>query len=133
MPRRIEVESLGNRTTGPFSDAVSAGDLIFVSGQASVSSDGKIIEDSFRNEMLRSFDNVKSVLQRCGLTLEDVVSTRAYVQNPADLDEYNTLYRDVFAPPYPARTTLVGCLAEGLKFEVDVIAARNSSDEQFFR
>jgi 2-iminobutanoate/2-iminopropanoate deaminase len=51
------------------------------------------------------------------------------VAQQADLAEYNQLYRTLFRAPYPARTTLIGCLGDLLKFEVDVVAYRESSAE----
>lgn len=106
----------------PFSPAVRAGDFVFVSGQASVDTTGQIVADTFAGEFRRSLENVRAVLAAAGLTLADVVQVRSYVDNPADLPEYNRLYRDYFAEPYPARTTVVNCLGGALKYEIDVTA-----------
>src|SRR5690606_29396319 len=106
----------------PFSPAVRAGDFVFVSGQASVDDTGQIVVDSFEGEMRRSFENVRRVLAGAGLGLEHVVQVRAYVASQSDLPEYNRLYPQWFAQPYPARTTIIGCLGDLLKFEVDVVA-----------
>jgi 2-iminobutanoate/2-iminopropanoate deaminase len=106
----------------PFSPGVRAGDFVFVSGQASVDETGKIVNDTFEGEMRRSFENVKKVLRGAGLKLEHVVQVRNYVANQSDLAEFNRIYRDYFTEPYPARTTIIGCLGTLLKFEVDVVA-----------
>ena len=106
----------------PFSPAVRAGDFIFVSGQASVDASGKIVPDTFEGEFRRAFQNVERVLAGAGLALRDVVQVRSYVDRPADLTEYNRLYREMFHEPHPARTTLVACLGGVVKFEVDVVA-----------
>ena len=106
----------------PFSPAVIAGGFVFVSGQASVDETGKIISDNFAGEMCRSFDNVAKVLAGASLNLSDVVQVRSYVRDATDLSEYNALYREIFSEPFPARTTITGCLPETLKFEVEVIA-----------
>ncbi|MGL4460916.1 MAG: RidA family protein [Planctomycetia bacterium] len=113
----------------PFSPAVAAAGLVFVSGQASVDDAGKIVEDSFEGEMRRSIDNVRRILAADDLDLTDVVQVRSYVDRKEDLAEYNRLYREFFKEPYPARTTLVGCLGGALKFEIDVIAAERSSSD----
>jgi 2-iminobutanoate/2-iminopropanoate deaminase len=110
-------------TNLPFSAAIEAGGFVFVSGQASVGDDGKIISDTFANEMHRTFANLKRILDAAGLDFSDIVQVRSYVKNPQDLPEYNTLYREYFKEPYPARTTLVACLGTVL-YEVDVIAYR---------
>jgi 2-iminobutanoate/2-iminopropanoate deaminase len=108
----------------PFSPAIEAGQFVFVSGQASVDQNGTIVADTFQGEMARSIDNVAKVLANANLTLRDVVQCRCYVGRAEDLEEYNRLYREYFAPPFPVRTTLVNCLGS-LKFEIDVVAFRS--------
>ena len=106
----------------PFSPAVRAGGFVFVSGQASVDESGKIVADTFEGEFRRSLENVKRILHAAGLTLADVVQVRSYVDDMADLQEYNRLYREFFTEPFPARTTVVNCLGGALKYEIDVTA-----------
>lgn len=106
----------------PFSAAVQAGDFLFVSGQASVDMNGQIVEDSFENECRRSFENVRKILNSRGLSFKDVVQVRNYVGKQEDLAEFNRIYREFFSEPFPARTTIMGCLGTLLKFEVDVVA-----------
>ncbi|WP_437223673.1 RidA family protein [Planctomicrobium sp. SH661] len=107
----------------PFSPAVQAGPFFFVSGQASVDDEGAIVSDSFEGEFRRSFRNIERILQNAGLSLKDVVKVNSYVDHAGNLAEYNRLYREIFSAPFPARTTLVGCLdGTNLKYEVDVIA-----------
>lgn len=108
----------------PFSPAVRAGGFVFVSGQASVDEAGRIVTDTFEGEARRSFENLRRVLRAAGLDLGDVVQVRGYVGRQEDLAGYNRIYADFFAPPYPARTTLIGCLGTLLKFEVDAVAYR---------
>lgn len=105
-----------------FSPAVRAGDFVFVSGQASVDETGKIVADTFEGEFRRSLENAKRVLAAAGLSLADVVQVRSYVDDPADLPEYNRLYREHFAEPFPARTTIVNCFGGALKYEIDLVA-----------
>lgn len=103
----------------PFSPAIRAGSLVFVSGQASVDETGRIVADDFAGEMRRSIENLRRVLQGAGLRLQDLAQVRAYVDDPADLPTYNTIYREYFSEPLPARTTLIGCLGGVVKFEID--------------
>ncbi|MET6998140.1 RidA family protein [Chitinophaga defluvii] len=106
----------------PFSPAILAGDYLFVSGQASVDKEGNIIKGTFEEECRRSFENVKTILAAAGCSLEDVVQVRNYVGKQEDLAAFNAIYREYFSEPFPARTTLIGCLGELLKFETDVVA-----------
>jgi 2-iminobutanoate/2-iminopropanoate deaminase len=107
--------------THNFSPALAAGGLLFVSGQASVQ-DGVIAPGTFAEEMARSIENLRHILESWDLTLRDVIRVGAYVRDPDDLIEFNLLYPQYFAAPMPARTTLTGCLPDTLKFEIDVVA-----------
>ena len=93
-----------------------------MSGQASVDDQGRIIRGTFEQEMRRSMDNLKRVLASAGLGLSDVVQVRSYVADKNDLAEYNRIYAELFTPPRPARTTLIGVLADVLSFEIDAVA-----------
>lgn len=108
----------------PFSPAVEANGFVFVSGQASVDETGNIISGTFDQEMRRSMANVERVLGSAGLSLRDVVRVTSYVRDSVDGPRYNELYREYFSEPFPARTTLLNCLPDSLRFEVDVIAVR---------
>lgn len=110
----------------PFSPALQVGDWVFVSGQASVDESGTIVKDTFEEECRRSFENVKKVLAGAGLTMDDVVQVRNYVGKQEYLPEFNKIYREYFKEPYPARTTIMNCLGDLLKFEVEVIAIKPS-------
>lgn len=106
----------------PFSPAVRAGGFVFVSGMASADANGTIVHDTFENEARRTYRNLANVLSAAGLGFADVVQVRCYLQNQADWDAHNRIYREFFCDPYPARTTLVGCLGDMVKYEVDLIA-----------
>jgi 2-iminobutanoate/2-iminopropanoate deaminase len=110
----------------PFSPVVVVGDLVLVSGQASVDETGTIVGDSFEGEFRRSIDNVRRVLAAAGCDLSHVVQTRNYVRDHADLPLYNRLYAETFSRPYPARTTIVNCLGPQLRYEIEVVAVRPS-------
>jgi len=123
VPRVKVISSEGVPTSHlPFSPPLQVDDWVFVSGQASVDAAGQIVHDTFEGEFRRSMDNLKAVLQGAGLELRHVVQLRSYVDSPKDLPEYNRLYREYFSEPFPARTTLVGCLGGTIKYEVDVTA-----------
>ena len=106
----------------PFSPAIRAGDYVFVSGQASVDDTGKIVVGTFEEECRRSFENLRKILAAAGLDFSDVIQVRNYVNSQDDLAEFNRIYREFFSEPFPARTTIMGCLGTLLKFEVDVVA-----------
>ena len=96
----------------PFSPAITVGETIYVSGQASVDDSGNIVSNTFAGEFRRSIENMR------------VVQTRNYVRDPADLKEFNELYREFFKAPFPVRTTITNCLPEVLKYEVECVAVK---------
>ncbi|MEX2568563.1 MAG: RidA family protein [Cyclobacteriaceae bacterium] len=110
------------QSTLPFSPALKVGNLVFVSGQASVDDNGKIVNDDFEGEVRRSFENARRILAAASLDFSHVVQVRNYVARQEDLGQFNQIYKEYFQSPYPARTTLIGCLGTLLKFEVDLIA-----------
>ncbi len=113
----------GAKSGLPFTPAIIAGDLMFVSGQASVDAEsGAIISGTFEQEMRRSIENLRAVLQAGGLTLDHVINVKSYVAEQSDLAEYNKIYAEYFSQPVPTRSTIVGVLGTMLKFELDCVA-----------
>jgi 2-iminobutanoate/2-iminopropanoate deaminase len=106
----------------PFSPATQVGNLLFVSGQASVDETGKIVADTFEGEVRRSLENLRRVLEGAGSSLRQVVQTRNYVRDPENVQAFNQLYREYFSEPFPARTTITNCQPETLQYEVECIA-----------
>jgi 2-iminobutanoate/2-iminopropanoate deaminase len=106
----------------PFSPAVRVGELVFVSGQASVDRSGAIVAGTFEQEMRRSLENLSAILAAAGSDLGHVVQTRNYVRDATDLTTFNRIYREYFQAPYPARTTITNCLNEQLRYEIDCVA-----------
>ena len=124
MPSDITpIDGVGVIKSGlPFSPGIRAGDYVFVSGMASADKNGRIIHDTFDNEARRTYENLRSVLRSTGLDFNRVVQVRCYLQRQEDWDAHNRIYREYFSEPFPARTTLVGCLGDLVKYEVDCIA-----------
>lgn len=106
----------------PFSPVVRVDDMLYVSGQASVDDQGKIIVGDFEEEFKRSVKNLDRILIAAGSSLDKIVQARCYVDNPEDLSEFNRLYAETFKAPYPARTTILQCFNGVLKFEIDCVA-----------
>ena len=108
----------------PFSPSVAYGDLIFVSGQASVDANGKLVPGDFESEFRLSLGNLKKILEHSDSGLAWVIQTRNYVRDAANLPLFNRLYLEYFRPPFPARTTITNCLPETLHFEIECVATR---------
>lgn len=124
MEKKIPITgSNAPRSFLPFSPGIQSGQFVFISGQASVDAEGNIVPDSFEEECRRSFRNLKAILEQAGLGMKDVVQVRNYIGRQENLQAFNKIYKEFFDEPYPARTTLIGCLGDLLKFEVDAVAS----------
>lgn len=107
---------------GPYSHAVIAGGLAFLSGQRPVDPSTGSIPADFGSQVRQVFDNIGVVLTDLGVGFGDVVKVGGYLSDLARFDEYNVIYRTYFSEPYPARTT-VQCVLRGIDVEVDVVVA----------
>ncbi len=119
----LKIVEQGAKSDLPFSPAIVAGDLVFVSGQASVDrTDGHIINGSFEEEMRRSIENMEAILKAEGLSLDHVINVSCYLARPEDVAEHNRIYAEYFSEPRPTRTTITGVLGTMLKYELDCVA-----------
>ncbi|GAA4749759.1 RidA family protein [Flavisolibacter ginsenosidimutans] len=108
--------------TGAYSDGVVVGDLLFVSGQASVDfATSKFILGTIEEETERTLQNIKAILEAAGATMNDVVKCTVHLADINEFDRYNKVYATFFSGIRPARTTVQSVLAEGLKVEIDCI------------
>ena len=109
---------------GPYSHAVRAGDLVYLSGQAPLDpATGKLVEGDVSAQTERVFANLSVVLTAAGLAFDHVVKVNVYLTDLADFAAMNRVYAGVFTPPYPARTTVaVAGLPLGAQVEIELVA-----------
>jgi len=108
--------------TGAYSDGVLVNGFLFVSGQASVDfKTSKFILGTIEEETTRTMDNLKTIIEAAGATMDDVVKCTAHLADINDFDRYNKVYASYFTGIKPARTTVQSVLAENLKVEIDCI------------
>ena len=111
---------------GPYSQAIEAGDFIFVSGQIPlIPATGELVEGSDEVQAARLLENLKAILEAAGSSLESVVKTTVYITNMDDFAKVNGIYGQYFQENPPARVCVeVSKLPKGALVEIDVIAAR---------
>ena len=124
MPRDVYTSDRIAPPVGPFSPAVRAGDLLYLSGQvAQDPSTGNLVEGGIDAQASQIFRNVAAVLEAAGRGFDDVVRVGVYLRDMADFKAMNAVYERQFARPYPARTVIgVASLPLGAAVEIDVIA-----------
>ncbi len=110
---------------GPYSQAIEAGEMVFVSGQLPVQlADGQIPE-GIEAQARTSLNNVVEVLKAAGCTMDDVVKTTVFLSDIANFGVVNGIYAEYFKAPYPARSCFqVGALPKGSLVEVEAIAVK---------
>lgn len=109
---------------GPYSQAVRAGDFVFLSGQIPLDpKTGALVTGSIAEQTERVLDNLGAVLGAAGCTFEDVVRTTIYVVDLGDFQVVNETYAKRFTTTLPARATVqVAALPKGARVEIDAIA-----------
>jgi 2-iminobutanoate/2-iminopropanoate deaminase len=113
------------KAIGPYSQAVRAGQLLFVSGQVPLDpATGQLVTGDIAAQTRRVFDNLKAVLAAGGRSFADVVRTTVYLADMNDFATVNEVYGTYFTEPYPARATVqVARLPKDARVEIDVIAS----------
>ena len=108
----------------PYSQAISAGGLVFVSGQLSLRPDhAEIVGDSITEQTEQVFANLSAILEAAGSGLDRLVKTTVYLADLGDFGEMNEVYARHVGDAPPARATIeVAALPSGAKVEIEAIA-----------
>lgn len=109
---------------GPYSQGVSAGPWVFVSGQIPLEPGGTaLVAGGVAAQTERCLRNIAAILKAAGLGLEDVVKTTVYMTDLSGFPEMNEVYARHFPPPHPVRATVeVSALPKGAAIEIDAVA-----------
>lgn len=109
---------------GPYSQAVRAGNLLFLSGQIALDpATGQLVDGDVREHTKRIMENLKAVLEGAGATLDHVVKTTIFLTDMGDFDAVNEVYGSYFAAVPPARSCVqVAALPKGVPIEIEMIA-----------
>ncbi len=110
---------------GPYSQALSIGDMMFLSGQIPVDPETGSIPETIEEQTLQSINNIKNILKENGMTIANVVKTTVFLSDINDFTAMNSVYGNHFRDPYPARSCVqVAAIPKGCKVEIECIAIR---------
>jgi 2-iminobutanoate/2-iminopropanoate deaminase len=111
---------------GPYSQAVQAGNLVFVSGQLPIDpATGVFAGEDVASQTRQSLNNVKAILEAAGYTMADVVKTTVLRHEIADFAAMNAVYAEFFTGNCPARAAFaVKDLPKGALVEIEAVAAK---------
>jgi 2-iminobutanoate/2-iminopropanoate deaminase len=113
------------KAIGPYSQAVKAGQLLFLSGQVALDpATGQLVEGGVAEQTRRVFENLGAVLAAANRSFADVVRTTVFLADMNDFAAMNEIYGQYFREPYPARATVqVARLPKDARVEIDLIAS----------
>lgn len=110
---------------GPYSQAVTSGDFLFLSGQIGIDPATGNLTSTTEEQTTRAMENLRAVLQESGLSFEDVVQVRIYLVNMSDWTAVNGIYGSYFTDRYPARSTVqIAGLPKGALVEIEMMAQK---------
>jgi 2-iminobutanoate/2-iminopropanoate deaminase len=112
------------KAIGPYSSALRAGQLLFISGQIPFdASTGAIVDGDIGAQTRRVLQNIGALLEAGGLSYPAVVRTTVFLADMNDFAAMNDVYRTFFGEPYPARSTVQAArLPRDARIEIDAIA-----------
>ena len=107
----------------PFSEAVSVGNMLYLSGQIGIDSSMKLVSGGIEAETRQVMENIKAVLERYGSSLDNVIKVTVMLSDISEWGEMNKVYVQYFTKHLPARSALgANGLAMGARVEIECIA-----------
>ena len=110
---------------GPYSQAIAAGDFVYLSGQLGVDPATGNLENGVEAQAERAIANMKAILAEAGLDISRVIKTTVFLKDMGDFAAVNAIYAKHFRQPYPARSCVqVAELPKGGLVEIEAVCVR---------
>jgi len=109
---------------GPYSQAIRAGNFIFLSGQIPIDpKTGELVKGDIRQQTQQVLENIRGVLESQGLGMQDVVKVNIFLKDMGNFNQMNEVYATYFSATPPARSTVeVAKLPKNAEIEIEAIA-----------
>lgn len=115
----------------PFSAAVQAGNLIYVSGTMATDASGKLVPGTIQEQTKRTLENIAQVLKAASVGLDRAASVHVYLKNASDFEAMNEVYRSFWPKAPPVRTTIVaGLVLPDALIEISLVALRKGAERK---
>jgi reactive intermediate/imine deaminase len=124
------VVTAGAPPIGPYSPAVVADGLVYVSGLLGTGPDGQMVGPDVASQTRRILERMGEILKASGSSMAQVVSTSVFIKNPGDFAAMNEAYRPFFATEAPTRTTVASDLLNGALVEIAAVAVLNGAPRE---
>ena len=127
MTKEIISTKNAPQAIGPYSQAVKAGNLMFISGQIPLDPEtGDLVSKSIEDQAKQVLENVKSICEAAGYSLDDIVKISIFLTDLSNFAVVNDMMKEYFSEPYPARATVeVSGLPLGVNVEIEAIVLIN--------
>jgi 2-iminobutanoate/2-iminopropanoate deaminase len=126
MEHKVVSTANAPQAIGPYSQAITLGDLVFCSGQIPLTPDGKIVEGDIAAQTRQVLSNLQAVLAAAGSSLAQVVKTTVFLADMGDFVAMNQIYAEFFSSTPPARSTVqVARLPRDARVEIEAIAVKS--------
>ena len=124
MKKKVIHTEKAPKAIGPYSQAIQAGDFLFLSGQLPLEPEsGEMVKGDIRQQTKRVLENSKGVLESQNLGLEDVVKITVFLKDMGNFSQMNEVYATYFPTSPPARSTVeISGLARDAGIEIEAIA-----------
>ena len=125
MERKVVSTADAPQAIGPYSQAITLGDLVFCSGQIPLAADGTLNEGDIAAQTRQVLINLQRLLAAAGSSLERVVKTTVFLADLHEFKAMNDVYAEFFTSDPPARSTVqVARLPRDVRVEIEAIAVR---------
>jgi len=127
MQKEIISTENAPQAIGPYSQAVKAGNLMFISGQIPLDpKTGDLVSESIDEQAKQVLNNIKSICEAAGQSIDDIVKISIFLTDLENFAIVNEVMKEYFTEPYPARATVeVSGLPLGVKVEIEAIVLIN--------
>ncbi|HHV80320.1 MAG TPA: RidA family protein [bacterium] len=123
MMKKVISTDKAPKAIGPYSQAIDAGNFIFISGQIPVDPVTGEIKSDIKGATVQIMENIKAILENAGLNLSSVIKTTVFLTDMEDFKEFNSVYGSFFEKDPPARSTVaVEELPRGVRIEIEAVA-----------
>jgi 2-iminobutanoate/2-iminopropanoate deaminase len=122
--RKVIYTEKAPKAVGPYSQAISTGNLLFTAGQVAIDpATGKLVEGGIQEQTRQVLENLKAILTAARTDFSKVVKSTVFLQDIKNFADFNLVYAEYFPSEPPARSTFeVGALPLGAMVEIEFIA-----------